>query len=202
MRAESVPAPIPMTPPSWRDILQASIEIPALVRLLGLPPHSRVLEIGCGRGNALGALAERCSPVRLAGIDLDRIALEKAELRLYARGTVAALVQADLRRLPFKNEAFDLVIDFGTLYHVKDAGVALTDIARVLATGGTLVYEKRFAQRLAHPLWYSGQSLPWDAVPSLALQRNAVVWASRVKCEATDFSTNRSELTGREPQTI
>jgi protein-L-isoaspartate O-methyltransferase len=41
-----------------RNTLQARIEVPLLIRALGLPRGGRVLEIGCGRGIALPVLAE------------------------------------------------------------------------------------------------------------------------------------------------
>ncbi|MGC8792504.1 MAG: class I SAM-dependent methyltransferase, partial [Bryobacteraceae bacterium] len=52
------------------------------------------------------------------------------------------LVAADVRRLPFASETFDLVFSGSTLDHFGAAGeiqAALAEIARVLARGGILV---------------------------------------------------------------
>lgn len=41
------------------------------------------------------------------------------EIPLMTRGLDIELVQGDLRALPFPMASFDLVIDFGTCYHVS-----------------------------------------------------------------------------------
>ncbi len=40
-------------------------------------------------------------------------------------------------RIPFPDRSLDVVVDFGTCYHVTNAGQTLKEIARVLAAGGT-----------------------------------------------------------------
>ena len=86
-----------------------------------------------------------------------------------------------MRGLPFPEASFDLVVDFGTCYHVSRRAQALREIARVLAVGGRFVYETRPSQLLAHPVRSWGRRLPWDAVPELVPDRHALLWASRVK---------------------
>lgn len=90
------------------------------------------------------------------------------------------LVHADVRDMPFPDHSFDLVVDFGVSYHIKYAEDALIEIARVLETSGTFVYETRLAQWLAHPRG-GREHLPWEKVPSLILSRHMVLWASRKK---------------------
>lgn len=166
-----------------RNGLQERIEIPLLLRALRLPRGGRVLEVGCGRGVALPVLAERLRPSSLVGVDIDGALLEAARQRVVRSGTRAQVRTADVRALPFASGSFDLVIDFGTCYHVGGgpAGrlAALDEIARVLCVGGLFVHETRVAQHLAHPVRSFGRRLPWSAVPTLAPVREALLWTAR-----------------------
>jgi SAM-dependent methyltransferase len=173
-----------------RNGLQAAVEVPLLVRLLRLPTGGRLLEVGCGRGVALPVLAERLAPASVTGIDVDAEALEEAARRAAAAGLRAALHAADVRALPFEDASFDLVIDFGTCYHVSGGddgrGAALAEIARMLRPGGLFVHETRVAQRLAHPVRSRGRRLPWNAAPALVPSHSAMLWAVRCKCGDLD----------------
>ena len=162
-----------------RNAWQETLEVPALVWALGLRGDCRVLEVGCGRGAALPTLLRLLRPKRLTGLDIDGALLEQARSR--TEGLGIELLEGDVRVLPFPEASFDLVVDFGTCYHVSRRALALREITRVLAVGGRFVYEARPSQLLAHPVRSWGRKLPWDAVPELVPDRHALLWASRVK---------------------
>ncbi len=168
-----------------RNGLHARLEVPMLIRALRLPRGGRVLEVGCGRGVALPVLAERLAPFALFGVDADPTALEVASWRLRTLGVAATLMEADVRSLPLETASFDLVVDFGTCYHVsggtEGARAALNEVARVLRSGGLFVHETPVAQHLAHPLRSFARTLPWRAAPTLVRDRAAVLWAVRRK---------------------
>jgi ubiquinone/menaquinone biosynthesis C-methylase UbiE len=168
-----------------RNGLQARVEVPLLLRALRVPRGGRVLEVGCGRGVALPVLADRLAPFALVGVDVDSTLLDVAAQRLYAAGVTATLVEADVRNLPLDTASFDLVLDFGTCYHVSGgvdgARAALREVARVLRPGGLFVHETPVAQHLAHPLRSLGRTLPWGAAPTLVRDRAALLWAARRK---------------------
>lgn len=168
-----------------RNGLQARVEVPLLLRALRLPLGGRVLEIGCGRGVALPVLADGLLPRELMGVDIDPSLLDAAQARLRSAQVRATLVEADIRDLPIESSSFDIVIDFGTCYHVSggEAGSleALREVARVLRPGGLFVHETRVAQHLAHPVRSFGRTLPWAAVPQLVRDRAAVLWGVRRK---------------------
>jgi SAM-dependent methyltransferase len=159
-----------------RNSTQEQVEVPALVRLMGLPAERRMLEVGCGRGIALPVLTRLCRPSRLAGLDIDRELLDDARRRCGAE-----LVHGDVRDLPFPDASFDVVIDFGTCYHIARPEAALREIARVLAPEGLFVTETPLSQLLSHPIRSFGRRLPWDAVPGLAPARHRGLWSSRIK---------------------
>ena len=160
---------------------QAQLEIPVVVRTMQLPTGARILEVGCGRGIALPVLDRLCGPRRLVGLDIDGELLMEAADNLREQGTVAELCCGDVRRMPFDDESFDVVIDFGTLYHIARSPAALDEIARVLAPGGAFVYETKASQLLSHPVRSRGRRLPAPAAHGLQRRRWAMLWASRTK---------------------
>jgi ubiquinone/menaquinone biosynthesis C-methylase UbiE len=187
MKTESATAQIEYRPfpnDDGKNSRQAQLEVPALVRALRLPTGARILEIGCGRGIALPVLDRLCSPRRLVGLDIDGELLTEAADNLREEGTRAELCCGDVRWMPFADEAFDLVIDFGTLYHIARSPAALDEIIRVLAPGGTFVYETKASQFLSHPVRSHGRRLPALGTHGLRPRRWAMLWASRTKAPA------------------
>jgi len=162
-----------------RNSRQASLEVPLMIRALGLPTQGRVLEIGCGRGVALPVLGRLLQPSRLVGLDPDVGFLEEARLRLADAGVAAELVPGDVRRMPFPDAAFDLVVDFGTCYHIARPEAALAEIARVLAPAGLFVHETPLSQVLSHPVRSFGRRIPWRLGPSFERHRTALLWSAR-----------------------
>jgi ubiquinone/menaquinone biosynthesis C-methylase UbiE len=165
-----------------RNFMQETLEVPALIRVLALPTGGRVLEVGCGRGIALPVLARKLERSHLVGIDIDAELLADAGARLIETRVVAELRRADVRALPFPDRSFDLVIDFGTCYHIARADRALSEIARVLVPGGLFVEETPVSQLLSHPVRAFGRRLPWDRAHGLPPGRWGLLWSTRVRC--------------------
>jgi SAM-dependent methyltransferase len=99
----------------------------------------RLLEIGYGSGLLMPTLAAACD--ELYGLDL---APEPAGLRdrLARLGvTPRALVQADVRAMPFEAGFFDGVVAFSIFEHLRgeELAPALAEAARVLRSGGKLL---------------------------------------------------------------
>jgi ubiquinone/menaquinone biosynthesis C-methylase UbiE len=164
-----------------RNSRQAQLEIPALVRALKLPREARMLEIGCGRGVALPVLDRLCRPRRLVGLDIEEALLIEAGAHLEEEGTEAELYCGDAREMPFADESFDVIVDFGTLYHIARSQIALAEITRVLAPGGIFVYETKASQLLSHPVRSRGRRLPAIGRFGLRPRRWAMLWASHGK---------------------
>jgi SAM-dependent methyltransferase len=111
-----------------------------------LPGGGRALEIGCGYGRNLKALA--ALPVTVVGCDVSLVELRKARERLAElppgpRERVA-LVHQEPWRLPFPDGAFDLVVLWQVLEHVygRDSKRrVIAECTRVLRSGGHLLIE-------------------------------------------------------------
>lgn len=107
-----------------------------------------VLELGCGTGRVAVPLAR--AGVTLVGVDRSGRMLERAARRARAlntrrRGRAGgrlSLVRGDIRRLPFANARFSVVIAaYGILQSLlseRDLHAALESTWRVLREGGTL----------------------------------------------------------------
>lgn len=86
-----------------------------------------------------------------------------------------------MRALPFEDGSFDVVIDFGTLFHIALAEAGIAEISRVLTPGGVLVHETKISQLLSHPVRARARRVPWEVEPRLCGQRWAGLWATRVR---------------------
>ncbi|MDB4929597.1 MAG: Methyltransferase type 11 [Myxococcaceae bacterium] len=93
----------------------------------------RCLEVGCGTGLILERVAAVASEA--VGIDLSPGMLEKAR----ERGLTVH--EAPATKLPFDDARFDLVYSYKVLAHVPEIEVALAEMARVCAPGGTILAE-------------------------------------------------------------
>lgn len=94
-----------------------------------------VMEIGCGTGYVLAALAQALPDARMVGSEIYTNGLDYAARRLQGRAT---LFQMDATRLPFTDE-FDLIAACDVLEHIEDDRRALAEIYRALRPGGGLL---------------------------------------------------------------
>lgn len=110
-----------------------------VVRQLDAPPGSVVLDAGCGSCAKSVLLAAR--GLRVVGTDFsaDALALAAELLRERNLQDQITLRQGDLMKLPFADGEFKYIVCWGVLIHVPDSTQALSELARVLAPGGTLV---------------------------------------------------------------
>lgn len=92
----------------------------------------QVLEVGCGRG----LLAKRIA--RELGADVIGVDQSGRMVELTREQGVKAIL-GDVQELPFHDGTFDCVVAAWMLFHVPDVDPALSEIARVLRSGGRLV---------------------------------------------------------------
>lgn len=108
--------------------------------LLGeLPRAVRALDVACGTGYAAIGLAAAGIADETHGCDLSAQMIGRTARNAAIAGTTVHLARADAEILPYADDAFDLVIARGALHHVPEPLVALAEIRRVLAPGGTAV---------------------------------------------------------------
>ena len=98
-------------------------------------PFQTVLDIGCGTGALLQMIQEKRKDARLFGVDLSEQMIQVAKAKL---GEKADLRVSDSEKLPFPNEAFDLVMCTFSFHHYPNPGAVLLEM-RVLAPSGRLI---------------------------------------------------------------
>lgn len=101
----------------------------------------RVLEVGAGTGFFLInlALAGLLEDAELHATDISPAMLEVCAANARVHGLEVVTRPGDAEALPYPDGSFDLVIGHAFLHHLPIPALALTEMHRVLAPGGTLV---------------------------------------------------------------
>jgi ubiquinone/menaquinone biosynthesis C-methylase UbiE len=93
--------------------------------------HKRILDLACGTGRWLETLVTRGAK---AGVGID---CSSAMLRVAGKKSAITtrLARAACERLPFRTSIFDLAICSFALWHIRDLGSMVHELARVTKTG-------------------------------------------------------------------
>jgi SAM-dependent methyltransferase len=141
------------------EITQRQVDF--MVKTLHLPPHSAVLDLGCGAGRHSLALGER--GFRVVGYDLSEDLLAVARQEGDTRWFPIEFVRGDMRTLPYEAE-FDAVISyfssFGYFDDIDNVRV-LAQVVQALKFDGKFLLDvnNRDAtlQHLAARRWWPGE---------------------------------------------
>ncbi len=121
-----------------RNATDAGRAVELIERVAGVPKGKRALDLACGAGRHSKVLAERWWT---AGLDLSEVLLKLAKREQID----AALVRGDMRVLPFRNGAFQLVANlftsFGYFSDDESHLHVVREVARVTSSGGTFVLD-------------------------------------------------------------
>jgi ubiquinone/menaquinone biosynthesis C-methylase UbiE len=168
-----------------RRWMMRHVEAPMLFRDLERQQFGRILELGCGAGIGTLQILRCLEPAELVATDYDEKMLSRAQhyvKRKWAGGGVT-FRQADATRLPFADGQFDAVVAFGVLHHIEDYRKAVSEISRVLKSGGVFLLEE--VTREAHFWPISRLMVPAvlledkDVIEVLETNRFSVSWKGR-----------------------
>jgi SAM-dependent methyltransferase len=123
----------------WEEILDA----------LHLGGDERVLDMGCGRGAVLTAVARRLRTGRVTGVDLwsthdqsgNALDVTRRNASLEEVADRVDIETGDMRALPFPDGAFDIVVSSLAIHNIPsnaDRAKAIGEAWRVLKPGGRL----------------------------------------------------------------
>ncbi len=117
---------------------------------LDLRGDEQVLDVGCGRGMVLTAIARRLSTGRATGVDIwsshdqsgNDMTTTAHNAELEGVSDRVALETGDMRSLPFADSTFDVIVTNAAIHNLKakdDRAKALAQMWRVTRSGGRLV---------------------------------------------------------------
>lgn len=126
------------------------VEWERILDRLRLRGDERVLDMGCGRGAVLTAVAHRLTTGRATGVDIWSTHDQSGNARevtvrnasLEGVGERVDVETGDMRALPFPDATFDLVVSSIAIHNIRsntDRRQAVTEGFRVLRPGGRLV---------------------------------------------------------------
>jgi len=135
------------------------IEWERILDRLNLRGDEAILDMGCGRGAVLTAVARRLTTGKVTGVDIwntmDQSGNAKeVTLRNASLEGVADRVQietGDMRKLPFPDATFDVVVSSLAIHNISandDRKKAIAEAYRVLKSGGRLAIADIRATRI------------------------------------------------------
>lgn len=118
--------------------------------------NSSVLEIGCGGGNFLYRYGLENPTNKIQGVDFNASMINK----LKERGLNVSV--SDLSTINFPDSQFDLIMGWMVLEHIHDINKALSELHRILKTGGTFCFSipdiNNFIFKIFKDKWYALQA--------------------------------------------
>jgi SAM-dependent methyltransferase len=114
----------------------AAPELRGLIANLALRPGMRILDAGCGTGEALDWLLDQVKPAgTVAGMDLAMAHVQVARQRASPQIQVC---QGDISNAPFAPASFDLIWCVNTINHLHDPVAGVKRLASTLGPGGRI----------------------------------------------------------------
>ena len=98
-----------------------------------------IIDIGCGTGNGISGLQARFPRARIVATDIATQMLEQARSR-YRWLARPRLAVADMEKLPFAGDSFDLVFSSLALQWSNDLRATLAEFARIARPGALLLF--------------------------------------------------------------
>ena len=125
----------------------SSHKVDQLLALLELPPDSRVLDVGCGRGEMLARIAERYD-CRVVGVDPNDEVLTTARSKLARFGEQVTLHNQPAAEVDFEQGGFDAALCIGSTHAFGLGSVGLTNtlqtLKRLVRPGGLILVGEGF----------------------------------------------------------
>jgi len=108
-----------------------------LLEQLALGQARTALDVGCGTGADLAAMARRMPPgAQVSGVDASETMIAEARQRTANLGAQVSLRVGEATDLPYPDNAFDACLADTVLQHVRDRARVVSEMARVTRPGG------------------------------------------------------------------
>lgn len=109
-----------------------------LIRRYQLPGEARILDAGCGTGEATSRLAELFPQARVLGIDIIDQHLELARTRYAQLAPRVSFEHQSIFELQLPDRSFDLTVCRHVIHSIPHADQVIAQLARVTRPGGYL----------------------------------------------------------------
>lgn len=161
---------------------------------LGLGPHTKVLDIGCGIGGAVRHMV-RTYGCDVTGMDLTPDFVDTARRLSERLGVTAEFFVGSALEMPFESDHFDVATLLHVGMNIPDKPGLFAEVARVLKPGGIFaVYD---VMRLGnHPEF----PLPWSTSLETSFLEPADAYLAAA--EAAGFSVEHREARGEVAKTF
>jgi ubiquinone/menaquinone biosynthesis C-methylase UbiE len=136
-----------------------NISVKKLSKIPNIKTASKILDVGCGTGEALYFIRKFINPsAELFGVDLEKNPL----LPDYVSFSACDLEEQDL---PFEEESFDVVISTFVIEHLRNPQRLFAESYRVLKSGGYFYCTTEYYTSLFCPEGYNFYSDPTHTRP-------------------------------------
>jgi 2-polyprenyl-3-methyl-5-hydroxy-6-metoxy-1,4-benzoquinol methylase len=195
-------APLVHRHPWWRARARL---VRRLLASEGIAPPARVLDAGCGWGVTFREL-ERAG-YRIAGLDVDRPALEQLDRERSGR----ELIEAELtREVPEGAGGYDAVLALDVIEHLDDDRAAVSRLAGLLRPGGLLILSvpalpelfTEFDEVQGHRRRYTPESLRGACVEAPLEGFRALWWGSWMVPLLRRQRSRSRAVAGESPQAV
>jgi ubiquinone/menaquinone biosynthesis C-methylase UbiE len=112
-------------------------ELPLIDRY-DLPPNARILDAGCGTGEAASRLAEHFQQSHVLGVDVLEASVARARSRFAHLAPRLCFEQRSVFGLELPSQSFDLTACRHVLHSIPHPEQVITELARVTRPGGYL----------------------------------------------------------------
>jgi ubiquinone/menaquinone biosynthesis C-methylase UbiE len=137
----------------------------AMCEVAGVRPGQRALDVGCGSGALLAALAEVVGGENVTGIDPSEPFVEAARARVPGARVLVGSAEA----LPFEDGEFDATLSQLVINFLVDPDQGLCEMSRVTRPGGTVagcVWDYSGGMTMLRTFWEAAAALdPEGATP-------------------------------------
>ena len=115
--------------------------------------HHAILDVGCGPGSISADLAAQAPSGSIVCLDASEAVLESARATFAQRGlTNVEFVAGNVGSLPFEDGVFDVVHAHQVVIHLPEPEAAMSEMRRVLKSGGILACKDMILSSMAyHP---------------------------------------------------
>lgn len=118
---------------------QDSEHLKKIIQFIGIKDGMKILDLGTGSGYLAFPIAKENAGCDVVGLDIVKEALLANRVRAEKGGTDnLTFMSYDGIDLPFEDSTFDLIVTRYSLHHFPDIEHSITEISRVLKTGGRL----------------------------------------------------------------